>query len=80
MYDFLPCLIIGIGCLIYGYVIGGMMEAIKKQPTNADRIRAMSNEELAEYLHYICDQYYEPDNGWLDWLKKSDARPFEVEK
>jgi len=31
--------------------------------TNADRIRGMSDEELADFLLHICDW------NWLDWLK-----------
>jgi len=39
-----------------------------KPITNADRIRAMSDEELAEWLE---DRFPLPSNGlWLDWLKK----------
>ena len=37
----------------------------RRKPTNADRIRAMSDEELAEWLEDHCYQY-----GWLDWLKQ----------
>lgn len=33
--------------------------------TQADRIRGMSDEELAEFLENHCYQY-----GWLDWLKQ----------
>lgn len=33
--------------------------------TNADRIRAMSDEELAEWLDEHCYQY-----GWANWLKQ----------
>jgi hypothetical protein len=36
-----------------------------KPHTNADRIRQMSDEELAEWLEEHCFQY-----GWLDWLKQ----------
>lgn len=32
-------------------------------PSNADRIRAMSDEELADFLLHICDW------NWRDWLK-----------
>lgn len=47
----------------------------KPKQTNADRIRAMSDEELAKELERIDDtacafnrpRTYE---GWLDWLKK----------
>ena len=49
--------------------------------TNADRIRAMTDEELAEWIGkiqfdtaYYCagedEQKYPYPDGWLDWLKK----------
>ena len=54
-----------------------------KPQTNADRIRAMSDEELAEYIHAVslgwkewCDYHCENecddgcDNCILDWLKQ----------
>ena len=37
----------------------------KLKRTNADRIRSMTDEELAEFLEAHCFQY-----GWLDWLKE----------
>lgn len=40
------------------------------KPTNADRIRAMTDEELAECFWNICESYYKPLQGWLDWLKQ----------
>lgn len=43
--------------------VGEMMK--EKRMTNADRIRAMTDEELAEWLEAHCYQY-----GWLDWLKQ----------
>lgn len=44
-------------------------EVWKPKPiTNADRIRMMSDEELAEMLHNAgCNWYSE--EYWLDWLK-----------
>ena len=36
---------------------------VEKPMTNADRIRAMTDEELADFLLHICDW------NWLDWLK-----------
>lgn len=33
--------------------------------TNGDRIRAMTDEELADFLLHVCDWH------WLDWLKAS---------
>ena len=40
--------------------------------TNADKIRTMTDEELDEWLSYICDAYYMPSNdeGWLGWLRQ----------
>ena len=37
----------------------------RKKQTNADKIRQMSDEELAEWLENHCYQY-----GWLSWLKQ----------
>ena len=57
----------------------------KKPQTNADRIRAMSDEELAELLYngctgHKCTNYYPEENleeqckrCWLDWLKQEVA-------
>lgn len=43
----------------------------KKPVTNADRIRAMSDEELADWLVMNGDgSDYET---WLDWLKQENA-------
>ena len=41
-------------------------------PSNADRIRAMTDEELAGWLDYISDPYYLPygTGSWLNWLKR----------
>lgn len=45
--------------------------------TNADRIRAMSDEELAKHFSgLICDinegvEYYEAPSRWLEWLKQT---------
>lgn len=51
-----------------------------KPITNGDRIRAMSNEELAEWIVHTTegngfDGYEEMVNAWLKWLKmeKDDA-------
>lgn len=35
--------------------------------TNADRIRAMSDEELANVLSWLNDS--KTADGWLDWLQ-----------
>lgn len=54
-----------------------------RKPTNADRIRAMSDEELADLCSSPCPQPYEHTGSyrcyehskdrcldcWLDWLK-----------
>lgn len=48
--------------------------SIKKQ-TNADRIRQMTDEELAKYLDGVCHDLWQmfvadPEKTWLEWLKK----------
>lgn len=45
------------------------------KPTNADRIRSMSDEELAEYLDGVCHDLWQmfvadPQKMWLEWLKQ----------
>ena len=46
----------------------------RKPQTNADRIRAMSDEELAEYLFIkTCEDgfpQFTTKNDWLDWLRQ----------
>lgn len=39
------------------------------KPTNADRIRLMTNEELAEVLHNAGGNWYS-EEYWLEWLKE----------
>ena len=39
--------------------------------TNADRIRAMSDEELAKWLEYEGGGACAEVCGWLDWLQQS---------
>lgn len=55
------------GCYTDGrcYYVG---ECENKIITNADRIRAMSDEELAEYLVY--HNPYSTESNCLKWLKK----------
>lgn len=42
--------------------------------TNADRIRSMTDEELAEYLYIkTCEDgfpQFTTENDWLDWMKQ----------
>lgn len=45
-------------------------EEVTPKQTNGDRIRSMTDEELDDWLSYICDAYYMPSSGWLNWLKK----------
>lgn len=47
------------------------------EPTNADRIRAMTDEELAEWLDNNDSNFPISDGGehWLSWLKS----PVEVD-
>ena len=49
-----------------------------KQITNADRIRSMTDEELAEFLDSIVQDWHQGTaqigdriiDSWLDWLKE----------
>ena len=46
-----------------------------KPKTNADRIRAMTDEELAKYLDGVCHDLWQmfvkdPQKMWLDWLRE----------
>ena len=42
----------------------------KKPPTNADRIRAMTDEELCSFLYWDADGSGKAKQEWLDWLKQ----------
>ena len=49
-----------------------------RKTTNADRIRAMSDEELALFIHNVEAQAAETElvsyvNEWLDWLKQEET-------
>lgn len=48
----------------------GLSRKNYKPMTNADRIRAMTDEELADYLRYYSDSYARYDMDWLDWLRQ----------
>lgn len=53
-------------------VIGAFLRDSKKPKTNADRIRSMSDEELAEFLVYFKNTFgeeYEGVMSCLDWLQ-----------
>ena len=44
--------------------------------TRAEQIRAMSDEELAQFLDALCRDAQEgkiPDRDWLDWLGQKAA-------
>ena len=70
---------------MYGAMVAALGLPIGKEiRTNADRIRAMTDEELAEFLWSIGNNpatgnvylngkliFFDGDgNGWLDWLKQ----------
>lgn len=43
--------------------------------TNADKVRQMSDEELADYLDGVCHDLWQmfvadPQKMWLDWLRR----------
>lgn len=47
----------------------------EKKPSNADRIRSMSDEELAKWIAFETegigfDSFEEFEKGWLEWLKE----------
>lgn len=59
-------------------VIGAFIRDQKKPQTNADRIRSMTDDELAEFLKEVKEDYQwaNPDypdcddcGEWLEWLK-----------
>ena len=45
-------------------------QEIPKHITNADRIRAMSDEEMADFLGNNESYYLRYDKSWLEWLKQ----------
>ena len=58
-------------------VMGGFSDYLPL--TNADKLRAMTDEELADWIHQVQDEdAYRKENflpplsakWWLDWLKK----------
>ena len=53
------------------YCVGIVCDISKPKPTNADRIRAMSDEELAEWMAE-CNAYRENADAsqWLPWLRE----------
>ena len=55
-------------CGRHEYCPEGRFEIVPYQVTNADRIRSMSNEELAHCLFAFQDRIKYED--WLDWLKE----------
>ena len=44
-------------------------DSISEPQTNADRIRGMTDEELADYLRWHNDSYSRYGMDWRDWLK-----------
>jgi hypothetical protein len=58
-----------------GKTIREWADLITNPKTNGDRIRAMTDEELAEYLDGVCHDLWQmfvkdPQKMWLDWLKE----------
>ena len=52
-----------------------VLDEAPKPITNADRIRTMTDEELADYLDGVCHDLWQmfvadPQKMWLDWLKQ----------
>lgn len=54
-------------------------EKAKHTPTNVDRIRSMTDEELANWIAWVCykaysnwnPHYVQKPKEWLDWLQSS---------
>ena len=46
----------------------------RKPQTNADRIRAMTDEELCSFLYWDADGSGKAKQEWLDWLKQEADR------
>lgn len=44
-------------------------EEVTPKPTNADHIRSMGDEEIAEILHNAGGNWYS-EEYWLKWLKE----------
>lgn len=69
-------------CPLYGDCVSAFLEAKKQQArTNADRIRAMSDEELAKHIwkkfgcpplkdHITCGYVGDCRDCWLEWLRQ----------
>lgn len=71
----------GLGCALKESVVEQRM-GISKPLTNADRIRAMSDEELAMFIYSGCDGLECTGKScrecWLSWLKKEEFGPKEM--
>ena len=68
----LPCS--AAGCPLFGDCVVDYEKATKKPQTNADRIRAMSDEELAtdllDMFQDICEDGVPSKEWMLEWLKQ----------
>lgn len=73
-----PC---SAACPLYGDCIASFSQEVKRRVrTNADRIRAMTDEELAEFIHSTLDSVWCPPEEmpcdrdciscWLAWLQQ----------
>ncbi len=56
--------------LKYGFIPDDDYQQETPNPSNGDRIRSMTDEEMADYLRYYSDKYARYDMDWLDWLKR----------
>ena len=53
-----------------GAYLCGVLDERKRKKTNADRIRSMSDEELARWLEYEGGGACAEMCGWLNWLQQ----------
>ena len=71
------------GVIVTGNHGATFIDTEKKPKTNADRIRALSDEELAKFMdernaclrpnlrtEAECEQYEDCEQCWRDWLKQ----------
>lgn len=56
------------------HICNNEKDMFRKKPTNADRIRAMTDAELGEYLFIkTCEDgfpQFTTKNDWIDWLRQ----------
>ena len=58
-------------CPLYGDCMTAFLQERRRRVrTNADRIRSMTDEEMAEMFSGLEDNISDCVSAWLDWLKQ----------